>query len=146
MVLLNKLNFGKQFMLSQQQRTILQMVSTQLEKKDFIIFGNLDLKFCLLTSKSIYLVEYEHFFMPRIITRGRDHHVGTPSIVFLVLYGFLTFITALEILLINKNISEHHDLLKIVLTSKLASNLVNHKPKFFHCILSIKSHILNKVY
>ena len=100
MVLLNKLNFGKQFMLSQQQRTILQMVSTQLEKKDFIIFGNLDLKFCLLTSKSIYLVECEHFLMPRIITRGRDHHVGTPSIDFSCViwisylhYGLGNFIT-----------------------------------------------------
>ena len=37
----NKLTYGKPFILSEEQRDVIQMVSTQLEKKDVIIFGKI---------------------------------------------------------------------------------------------------------
>ena len=41
----NNLLHGKPFIISQEQRDVIQMVSTQFWKKDVIIFGKIDSKF-----------------------------------------------------------------------------------------------------
>ena len=62
----NKVTHSKPFTPSQEQMDVIQMVSTQLEKKDVIIFGMIGLKFCPHASKLIlqysFLILYFRLF------------------------------------------------------------------------------------